>query len=56
MKYDSTNDLFYSQQPYSSWILNKTTYLWEAPVAFPEDGKDYIWNEENQTWDLVDNG
>ena len=42
---------FYAPQPYSSWVLNKETYLWEAPVAYPNDGKLYNWNEENQSWD-----
>lgn len=48
--YDSENDAFYSPQPYSSWTLNDTTYLWEAPVAMPDDGNTYQWNEETTTW------
>jgi len=41
---------FYAPQPFPSWSLNKETYLWEAPIAYPEDGKFYIWNEEVQNW------
>ena len=26
------------------------TWLWEAPVANPEDGKLYTWNETKKTW------
>lgn len=26
--------------------------MW-GPVAYPTDGNDYQWNEDNQTWDLV---
>jgi hypothetical protein len=48
--YDSTNDVFYAPQPYPSWILNNTTWLWEAPVAYPTDGKAYTWNETIQNW------
>lgn len=48
--YDGTG--FYEPQPYDSWTLNETTYLWEAPVTYPTDGKNYVWNEDNQTWDL----
>jgi hypothetical protein len=48
--YDSENDAFYSPQPYSSWTLNDTTYLWEAPVAMPDDGNSYQWNEETTNW------
>ena len=50
--YDSINDVFYKEQPYDSWILNETTWIWEAPVVLPNDGKKYLWNEETKTWDL----
>jgi len=48
--YDRTNDVFYSPQPFSSWTLNNTTWTWEAPVAYPTDGKIYTWNEETKNW------
>jgi len=51
--YDSTKDAFIPPQPFSSWTLNTTTCLWESPVAHPDDGNSYEWNEDNQTWDLV---
>jgi len=47
--YDGTG--FYAPKPFDSWTLNKTTYLWEAPVAYPSDGKDYVWNEKTTSWD-----
>jgi len=50
--YDSTRDVFIGIQPFNSWILNETTFLWEAPVAYPDDGKKYKWNEETKQWDL----
>jgi hypothetical protein len=43
--YDSKEDVFYAPQPYASWTLNTTSYLWEAPIAYPSDGKAYLWNE-----------
>ena len=52
--YDSTRDAFIPPQPYASWTLNETTCLWEAPVAYPTDGEEYIWNETDQQWDQVD--
>lgn len=52
--YDRVNDVFYSPSPYPSWILNNSTWLWEAPVAYPQDGKTYVWDEENISWKLVD--
>lgn len=53
MLYDSVADAFYRPQPYPSWILNTTTYLWEPPVPYPTDEQRYDWNEETQQWELV---
>jgi hypothetical protein len=44
---------FAAPQPYASWALNTTSYLWEAPVAYPEDENAYTWNEETTSWELV---
>jgi hypothetical protein len=51
--YDEDRDAFIPKKPYNSWILNEDTCLWEAPVAMPEDGNNYKWNETNQSWDLT---
>lgn len=48
--YDSINDVFYSPQPYPSWVLNQSTWLWEPPVPMPTDGKRYHWHEATSTW------
>jgi hypothetical protein len=48
--YDQTNDVFYALQPYSSWVLNKNTWLWEAPISMPTDAKIYKWDEATLTW------
>lgn len=48
--YDRIKDAFIPPKPYASWTFNQETCLWDSPVAYPEDGKSYIWNEENQTW------
>lgn len=48
--YDSVRDAFYAPQPYTSWILNEQTCIWEAPVEKPQDGKLYVWNEETLSW------
>jgi hypothetical protein len=53
--YDQTRDAFIAPKPYNSWTLNEDTCGWEAPVAKPDDGQNYKWNEENQTWDLINN-
>lgn len=58
MIYDEAKDVFYSEQPYPSWVLNETTWSWESPVPYPEVDSDppvfYEWNEEDQTWDAVE--
>ena len=48
--YDATRDAFISPQPYPSWTLNETTCQWEAPVARPDDGKAYSWDEDTTNW------
>ena len=52
--YDEDRDAFIPPKPYASWILNEDTCRWEAPVASPDDGERYTWNETNQTWDLIE--
>tara|TARA_R100001591_G_scaffold68739_1_gene77611 strand:+ start:164 stop:535 length:372 start_codon:yes stop_codon:yes gene_type:complete len=54
-KYDQGRDAFIEPKPFNSWNLNETTCRWEAPVAKPDDGQYYRWNEENQQWELVVN-
>jgi hypothetical protein len=43
---------FFAPQPYPSWTLNLETYLWEAPVPYPADGKEfeYVWDEATLSW------
>jgi hypothetical protein len=53
--YDSVKDAFISPTPHASWILNEETCLWESPVAYPDDGQVYVWNESTTSWDLVPN-
>jgi hypothetical protein len=54
MAYSEEHDGFYSEQPYSSWILNTSTLLWEAPTPKPNDGKFYAWSEDTTQWIEVD--
>lgn len=48
--YDRTRDAFIPPKPFASWALNEDTCLWGAPVAMPDDGKQYQWNEDTQAW------
>ena len=54
--YDEDRDAFIPPKPtqFPSFILNETTCLWEAPIAYPDDGEEYNWNETNQTWDIIE--
>jgi hypothetical protein len=50
--YDEDRDAFIPPKSYPSWILNESTCLWEAPVAYPQDDNKYSWNEQTLSWDL----
>jgi len=54
-KYDQYKNAFIPPKPFNSWTLNEDTCLWEAPVAKPDDGQRYNWNETIQNWDLINN-
>jgi hypothetical protein len=51
--YDKERDAFYSPKPFNSWVLNEESCVWEAPVAYPDDGEKYNWNEETTSWDEI---
>ena len=51
--YDAVNDVFYAPQPFPSWALNQSTWLWDAPVAYPSDGQPYFWDEPTVSWKPV---
>src|SRR6056300_2083419 len=33
--YDEDRDAFIPPKPHASWVVNETTCVWEAPVAYP---------------------
>lgn len=47
--YDQENDIFISPSPFPSWSLDDN-FDWQAPIPYPEDGGDYIWDEESVSW------
>jgi hypothetical protein len=58
--YDEDRDAFIPPKPFPSWVLNEDTCRWEAPIPEPEltqeqidNNNYYIWNETNQTWELI---
>jgi hypothetical protein len=48
--YDSGRDAFIPPKPYASWLLNETTCLWDSPIPYPTDGKNYQWDEPTTSW------
>jgi len=53
--YDENRDAFIPPKPFNSWILNESTCNWESPIPYPQDNNKYNWNEQNQSWDLIEN-
>ena len=51
--YDSENDVFYAPKPYSKWVLNESSWTWEAPEEYPDDGKEYVWNDNKGEWEEI---
>tara|TARA_R110000796_G_C14520504_1_gene430819 strand:- start:155 stop:556 length:402 start_codon:yes stop_codon:yes gene_type:complete len=48
--YNPTKDAFIPVKIFTSWVLNETTCVWEAPVTYPDDGKNYSWDEDTTAW------
>ena len=67
--WDEENQIFWSGKPYTSWVKHIPTASWKSPIgdapALTEEQTaqntanthrwGYRWNEENQSWDLVNN-
>jgi hypothetical protein len=53
--YDANRDAFIPPQPYASWVLDEATCQWNAPVARPQDDKQYRWDEPTVSWIEVTN-
>lgn len=52
-EYREDLDAFIPPQPFASWTLNETTFLWEAPVPMPEEGM-WQWDEETTNWVAIE--
>lgn len=49
-KYDVERDAFIPPKIFQSWVLNEDTCIWEPPIPYPNDGKDYKWDETTTSW------
>ena len=68
MTWDEDDQIFWPKKPYASWVKNNSEARWQSPIgdaaaltaeqiAQNEAGTHrwgYSWNEEGQSWDLVD--
>lgn len=54
--YNAIRDAFIPPKPFASWTLNEETCLWEAPVAYPDDGGLYQWDEITTSWVAIPSG
>jgi hypothetical protein len=60
--YNEEFNVFLNPKPFPSWILNNTTWIWEAPISKPityinsPEGQNhpiedlYDWDELTQSW------
>ncbi len=51
--YDAGRDAFIPPKPFSKWVLNEQTCLWDAPTQMPNDGLKYMWNDAEGNWEQV---
>lgn len=48
--YNDVLDTFYAPQPFPSWVLNTTSYIWEAPIDYPDSDVLHTWDEDTTDW------
>jgi len=68
-EWDEDNQIFWPKKPpFASWVKDTTTASWKSPIGdapaltAEQESQNtadthswrYIWNEENQSWDLTD--
>ena len=49
-EYDEVRDAFIPPKPYPSWTLDEDTCLWDSPTPYPDDGEEYLWDEDSMSW------
>ena len=66
--WDEDNQIFWSKKPYPSWVKHLETASWKSPIGDAPNLTaeqtsqneaqthewSYNWNEDGQSWDLVD--
>ena len=50
---DLYNNKFYPSKQYDSWIRDEEKGDWYPPIAYPNDGEKYTWDENTTSWLLL---
>lgn len=50
--YFPVEGIFREQAPFPTWIWSDEEDCWMPPVPFPNDGKDYTWDDSSVSWIL----
>lgn len=50
--YNADLDAFITPRPHQSWVFDEATFAWNPPVAHPQDGNHYQWDESTTSWVL----
>lgn len=48
--YDPVRNAFIAPKPHPTWVLDEFSCCWVPPVPYPDDGQNYTWNEETESW------
>lgn len=40
-------------KPYNGWFWNQEALTWDSPIPYPDDGKEYDWDEATTSWKEV---
>ncbi len=65
--WDEDNQIFWPKKPYASWVKNISEARWQSPIGdepaltaeqtsqneADTHAWNYVWNEDNTTWDLT---
>jgi hypothetical protein len=53
--YDQQRNAFIPPKPYLSWIFNEFSCRFEPHISYPNDGNNYIWDENILNWVQITN-
>jgi hypothetical protein len=48
--YDTELDVFVAVKLFPSWVRTQNGTGWEPPIPYPDDKKEYVWDEATVAW------